>query len=346
MKNYTEDPQLRSLLEVVCDPKNKLKDKNGNLTIPFEQGALHRDKIFVHPIEDSLVDKEIYFAFIKASKLFISSAYQRFICVSTIKKAQRFNYRLCQTLVIALRPDGKYVIIDGQHKAIMAYLSGEDLDLPCQIIVHNTNASLPQCIKIEAELFQDLNTSRRNTSKLDKVRAGLSYGDEECIKFQENFEYVGVHAEGIGYVDGPEVKGWAKVAESIDKWKKINTKKAVDYLSPIYANKWHIGYIDGSMVGALAGIFNLLDVCGDGKKYSGLKEYLKTYFTKIGRSNWIKNTRGQSDVLIARRIVFKYNDLVSSGVIDGSTIGEELLFGNKLKDPTKVFETLKKDDDE
>ena len=97
------------------------------------------------------------------------------------------------------------------------------------------------------------------------------------------------------------------------------------------------------MVGALSGIFNLLDVCGDGKKYSGLKEYLKTYFTKIGRSNWIKNTRGQSDVLIARRIVFKYNDLVSSGVIDGSTIGEELLFGNKLKDPTKVFD--EKDDD-
>ena len=94
------------------------------------------------------------------------------------------------------------------------------------------------------------------------------------------FEYVGVHAEGIGYVDGPEVKGWAKVAESIDKWKKINTKKAVDYLSPIYANKWHLNYIDGSMVGALSGIFNLLDVCGDGKKYSGLKEYLKTYFTK------------------------------------------------------------------
>ena len=42
----------------------------------------------------------------------------------------------------------------------------------------------------------------------------------------------------------------------------------------------------------------------------------------------------------------RYNDLVSSGVIDGSTIGEELLFGNKLKDPTKVFESKSPNDDD
>ena len=147
MKNYTDDPQLRSLRDVISDPKNKLNK------IKFAKGALYKDSIHIHPTNDN-IDKKIYFAFIRASKLLISSAYQRYICITTIKKAKQFNYLLCQTLVIALRPDGTYVIIDGQHKAIMAFLSGEDLDLPCQIFKHDVNSTLAQCIKIEAQLFQ------------------------------------------------------------------------------------------------------------------------------------------------------------------------------------------------
>jgi hypothetical protein len=330
MKNYTDDPQLRSLQEVISDPKNKLKN------IKFAKGAVGKDLIYIHPIEENKIDKKIFFAFIRASKLLISSAYQRFICVSTIKKAKQFNYKLCQTLVIAMRPDGSYVVIDGQHKAIMAILSGEELDLPCQVIVHDANASLAQCIKIEAQLFEDLNTSRKNTSTLDKVRAGLSYNDEESVKFQDNFIAIGIQAEGIGYDDGIEVNGWAKATESIGKWKIPNTRKAVDFLRPIYENKWHLNYIDGSMIGGLAAIFNLLDAVGSGDKNKGLKTYLKTNFSSISRGDWTKNTRGQSDVLIARKIVTDYNNDVSKNNIEGAKIGDDNLNNNGLKDPATL----------
>ena len=243
---------------------------------------------------------------------------------------------LCQTLVIALRPDGSYVIIDGQHKAIMAILSGEELDLPCQVIVHDANASLAQCIKIEAQLFEDLNTSRKNTSTLDKVRAGLSYNDEESVKFQDNFISIGIQAEGIGYDDGIEVNGWAQATESIGKWKIPNTRKAVDFLRPIYENKWHLNYIDGSMIGGLAAVFNLLDAVGSGDKNKGLKTYLKTNFSSISRGDWTKNTRGQSDVLIARKIVTDYNNDVSKNNIEGAKIGDDNLNNNGLKDPATL----------
>ena len=329
MKNYTDDPQLRSLRDVISDPKNKLNK------IKFAKGALYKDSIHIHPTNDS-IDKKIYFAFIRASKLLISSAYQRYICITTIKKAKQFNYLLCQTLVIALRPDGSYVIIDGQHKAIMAILSGEDLDLPCQIIKHDVNASLAQCIKIEAQLFQDLNTSRKNTSTLDKVRAGLSYNDEDSVEFQDNFVSIGVQAEGIGYDEGIEVQGWAKAVESIGKWKIPNTRRAVDFLRPIYENNWNLEYVDGSMVGGLAATYNLIEACGSGDKAKGLRTYLKDYFSNVSRSKWTENTRGQSDVLIARKIVNKYNDLCDQGIIEGATIGEDLLTNNKLKDPATL----------
>ena len=329
MKNYTDDPQLRSLRDVISDPKNKLNK------IKFAKGALYKDSIHIHPTNDT-IDKKIYFAFIRASKLLVSSSYQRYICISTIKKAKQFNYLLCQTLVIALRPDGSYVIIDGQHKAIMAILSGEELDLPCQIFKHDVNSTLAQCIKIEAQLFEDLNTSRKNTSKLDKVRAGLSYGDDKSREFQDNFISIGVQAEGIGYDEGIEVNGWAKAEESITRWKIPNTRRAVDFLRPIYENQWHLEYVDGSMVGGLAGTFSLVEACGSGDKAKGLRTYLKDYFSNVSRSKWTENTRGQSDVLIARKIVNKYNDLCDQGIIEGATIGEDLLTNNKLKDPATL----------
>tara|TARA_B100002019_G_C21212892_1_gene570363 strand:- start:96 stop:1085 length:990 start_codon:yes stop_codon:yes gene_type:complete len=329
MKNYTDDPQLRSVRDVVSDPKNKLNK------IKFAKGALFKDSIHIHPTSDS-IDKKIYFAFVRASKLKISSAYQRYICVTTIKKAKQFNYLLCQTLVIAMRPDGSLVIIDGQHKAIMAFLSGEDLDLPCQIYKHDVNATLAQCIKIEAELFQDLNTSRKNTSTLDKHRAGLSYGDPDSIEFQDNFISIGVQAEGIGYDEGIEVQGWAKAVESIGKWKIPNTRKAVDFLRPIYETKWHLDYVDGSMIGGLAATFNLVEACGSGDKAKGLRTYLKDNFSAISRADWTKNTRGQSDVLIARKIVSDYNNDVSKGNIEGARIGDDILDNNGLKDPTTL----------
>ena len=329
MKNYTDDPQLRTLREVISDPKNKLN------SIKFAKGALYKDSIHIHPTNDS-IDKKIYFAFVRASKLLVSSSYQRYICVSTIKKAKQFNYLLCQTLVVALRPDGSYVIIDGQHKGIMSVLSGEDLDLPCQIFKHDINASLSQCIKIEAQLFEDLNNSRKNTSTLDKVRAGLSYGDDKSKEFQDNFVSIGVQAEGIGYEDGIEVNGWAKATESISKWKIPNTKRAVDFLRPIYENKWNLEYVDGSMVGGLAATFSLIEACGSGDKAKGLKTYIKTYFSNVSRSKWTENTRGQSDVLIARKIVTKYNDLLDQGIIEGANIGEDLLTNNRLKNPATL----------
>ena len=330
MKNYDNDPLLRTLQEVISDPKNKLNN------IKFGKGASGKDQIYIHPILENKVDKKIYFAFIRASKLLISSSYQRYICVSTIKKAKQFNYLLCQTLVIAMRPDGSYVIIDGQHKAIMAFLSGEDLDLPCQIYKHDLNASLRQCIEIEAKLFQDLNTSRKNTSTLDKHRAGLSYDDPESIEFERNFISIGIQAEGIGYENGVEVNGWAKAVESIGKWKIVPTKKAVDFLRPVYENKWHLDYVDGSMIGGLAATFNLIDAVGSGERAEGLKTYLDVNFSKISRSDWTKNTRGQSDVLIARKIVGDYNNDVAKGNIKGAKIGDENLNNNGLKDPTKL----------
>ncbi len=126
------------------------------------------------------------------------------------------------------------------------------------------------------------------------------------------------------------MNGFAKAVESINKWKISNTKQAVDFLYPIYKNQWGCDYIDGSMIGGLAAVFNLIDALGNGKKADGLQFYLKNNFANVSKSKWTENTRGNSDVLIARKIVKKYGDLVEQNLIEGAIIGEEVLSNNKL----------------
>jgi hypothetical protein len=96
--------------------------------------------------------------------------------------------------------------------------------------------------------------------------------------------------------------------------------------------------MDGSMIGGLAAIQTLLDAVGDAKKGTGLKWYLSNNFCKISKSVWTKNTRGASDILIARKIVADYNGDVAKNNIECecAAIGEDLLKGVGLADPTKL----------
>ncbi len=312
MTKYTQDPKLRSIYELAQE-LGKLK---------FAKGT---------------VGQKLDIVYAKVSQLKISADYQRYIQTATIKKAKQFNYTLCQVLFVAQRPDGDLVVVDGQHKALMAYLGGgEDAEIPCMIYVHDENMSLPECVAVEAELFSELNTTRKNTSTLDKVRAGLSFNDDDAVEFEKNFIAIGVKAEGIGYEDGPEVNGFAKAVESIKKWKIENTRKAVDHLVPIYNHVWNLDYIDGSMIGALAAVFNLINAVGKGEKANGLRNYIRTNMSTISRSDWTKDSRGNSDIIIARRIITKYNDAVKQGFVKGAAIGPDVLANNGLKDSDSI----------
>ena len=93
------------------------------------------------------------------------------------------------------------------------------------------------------------------------------------------------------------------------------------------------------MIGALAAVYVLLDAVGNGQKGTGLKWYLANNFSAISKSVWTKNTRGASDILIARKIVDDYNRDVDKNNIKckaPAKIGEDLLKGVGLADPTKL----------
>jgi len=49
-----------------------------------------------------------------------------------------------------------------------------------------------------------------------------------------------------------------------------------------------------------------------------------------------KDSRGNSDIIIARRIVYKYNDAVKQRFVTGATIGPEIISNAKLGDPDNI----------
>lgn len=268
------------------------------------------------------------FEYIKVSDLTVDKSYQRFISKNTIVKAKRINLNLLQPLVVWLRPNGKYVVVDGQHKSVMGYLGqGKDFEVPCQLFKHPINRDLETCRKIEAIMFELLNMSRKNVTGLDKYRTGIAYGDEEAIAFERNLISIGVYIENLGDTEfGVEVRGWVKTRSAWEKYGIKYTKNAVDFLKSIYSNVWQKDCLDGSLIYGMAAIFYLMDQhCGT-KKARGLRRYLDTIFHNTRSNKWIANTAGNSDhIIIARRIVDKYNMYVNDGMLEGSTIGESIM---------------------
>jgi len=128
--------------------------------------------------------------FLRPEDLAIDPAYQRAIDTgpsqTLIRKiAQYWNWDLCQPLVVAVRPDGALMVIDGQHRLEAARLRGDIAQLPCVVVHYATAAD-------EAASFVHLNQQRRPLSKLDVFKAAVASGDPESIAIAAAVEASGL----------------------------------------------------------------------------------------------------------------------------------------------------------
>lgn len=143
------------------------------------------------------------------SDIKVSTEYQRLLSPSQIKKYGEMNRTLMVPGVIAVRPyhlgeqGGKWCL-DGQHKATLFALSKaqEDGDVyPAMILQHDDDATLEDCLKIEAELFHALNTARRKLDKIDIIRAGVLFDDPEACWILTVMESLKLHCDRFGSLE-------------------------------------------------------------------------------------------------------------------------------------------------
>mgnify|MGYP001188505152 CR=1 FL=1 len=274
------------------------------------------------------------FCMIEVGKLSIDPKFQRWLSKKVIAKAKHLDLELFQCVVVFERPDGTLVVVDGQHKTVMALKGKNDetFKVPCQVIKHDKKMTLSQCQAKEARTFAKLNIARKNVSKLEKIRAALAYEDEEAKAYEAMFNTMGIFKEDIGDVKlGVEIFGTAKAEAAFDKFRGKNTKLAVNYLRTDKDGK-PLSAVNGSMVFAMSAIYNLLDALGEGTlKYVGLANFLNKFLKNRPISKWTKNCAGNLDyVIIARRIVEASNDRIADKDYDGSPVGDKVLESNYL----------------
>ena len=289
---------------------------------------------------------------VPVSELYTDKEYQRLLNKAMIKKAGRFDAKLCRPLAVFERPDGKKTIADGQHTSTIGYLytnQSGDLCVPCQIIQHPKDRPLPECVAVEAKYFEDLNKNRTNVGAIETLRSGIAYGNKDSIEKEQKLVTMGVHIEQIGDTSGNEVSGLTRILEAYDIGDNSKyARKAID----IYANliedqnspNWAESPLLGSLVAGLARVWYLRDNLGRGDKGYVVQKYLTERLKKTSPKILTEGTSGNSQShLIAVRIVTKINTLIEEDVLtkrDGTPLKHQISEGelkdSDIIDPTKT----------
>jgi hypothetical protein len=289
---------------------------------------------------------------IPVKELYSDREYQRLLNKAMIKKAGRFDGRLCRPLAVFKRPDGKFAVSDGQHTSTIGYLytnQSGDLCVPCQVIVHPVDRTLKECVSFEAKYFEELNKNRTNVGAIETLRSGIAYGNKESLETEQKLITMGVHIEQIGDVYGYEVSGLTRILEaySIGDDPKY-AKKAIDTYSRLIedlnAPNWSEVPMLGSLIAGLARVWYLRVNLGKGEKGYVVEKYLTERLYKTSPKSLTEGTSGNSQShLIAVRIITKINTLIEEDVLtkrDGTTLKHQISEGelkdSDINDPTKT----------
>lgn len=90
-----------------------------------------------------------------------------------LKLVRRWNWLAAGVLIVARR-DGKYFVVDGQHR-LMAAMKRSDIELlPCLIFDSTSQHE-------EAEAFRDVNKERRPITTFEQWNANIVAGDEATL---------------------------------------------------------------------------------------------------------------------------------------------------------------------
>ena len=106
-----------------------------------------------------------------------------------------WNWQMCQTLEVALRPDGMLYVVDGQtrlngalRRAELLQKAGRPIDvptLPCLVTKVSSKSD-------EAATFTKINGSRRALNAVDIHRAKIVAGDKEACEVSELISSAGL----------------------------------------------------------------------------------------------------------------------------------------------------------
>ena len=158
----------------------------------------------------------------------VDELYQRLISPTKLNSYGELDFCLLIPSIISRRPKelgdlaGDYTI-DGQNKQVIYYNSGHQGDgisggCPQMVLEHeyddtkSFDENYKLILKIEAKLFQALNTLRKKLNRIDELRAEVVYGDELAVNIESVMKTLNLVSERFGSnkKDAREVKSFSQ----------------------------------------------------------------------------------------------------------------------------------------
>ena len=271
--------------------------------------------------------------YISIKDLKVDPKYQRLINTSFIKRAKEFEPYLVKPLSVFKRPNGDYMVVDGQHTACLAatYVAHDNgnFKLPCQVQVHPANYTDEQCEKAEANYFKRFNSLRNTVSAVAKLRSDIAQGAQYALDLEETFQALEIQIEGIGapITKDNGVHGYDRLKQAISKYDNTYVKLAIELYKKHNADsksKWNHP-LNGGMILGLTATYHFLETqAGNEGKNAGLLDFLNNRLSKRTVEKYIIKTQGpQMDVLVLQNILEQYNALVEQDVLEYPAIGME-----------------------
>lgn len=132
--------------------------------------------------------------------------YQREFNPSNPAVSKPWNARKVSALVVSKRADGKYYVIDGQHRRAGAAAVSPNTLLPCLVYEGMT-------LEEEAQLFRDLAKEKKALGSLDDYNAALVAQDVSSLDIAETLKNAGLKVSRHECKNGIQAVGALKSAQ-------------------------------------------------------------------------------------------------------------------------------------
>lgn len=130
------------------------------------------------------IETKTLFEYVPINATFVEPAYGRAMDGPLIRKlAREWDERAIGVIMLSLRPDGQYAIIDGQHRIEVARRMGLT-EIPARVHIDLS-------IEDEARLYR-LYAVRKQQTSLDRYRAGVVEGDHAILRIKSIVESLGL----------------------------------------------------------------------------------------------------------------------------------------------------------
>lgn len=147
-----------------------------------------------------ILDQPGTFMMVAKKDIHIDHDYQRTSIVwkRVNEIAKAWSWAACGTITIALRENGLFYAIDGQHRKLGADKRSDISELPCMVFDSSSQAQ-------EAMDFIRLNSNRAVVTAVGKHKAYITGHDATAIEIEKIFNHIGIRASENGILGPNEI---------------------------------------------------------------------------------------------------------------------------------------------